>query len=72
MTLGISVGAELVTSAGGSPFRGLSGKSKTLPHLSLPYGFGNFKIQQIEVIPMLKPSCCEDVCGMRVKFALYI
>jgi hypothetical protein len=24
---------------------GLSGKSKTLPHLGLPHGFGNFKIQ---------------------------
>jgi len=63
VTLGISVGAELATSASGSPFHGLSGKSKTLPHLSVPYGFGSFKIQQIEVIPVLKSSCREDVCG---------
>jgi len=51
--LGISVGAEPATNASGSPFHGLSGKSKTLPHLGLPLGFGNLKIQQIEAIPVL-------------------
>jgi hypothetical protein len=51
--LGISVGAELATSASGSPFHGMTGKSKTLPHLGIPHGFGNLKIQQIEVIPVL-------------------
>jgi len=53
LSLVISIGAELATSASGSPFHGLSSKSKTLPHLGLPPGFGNFKIQQIEVIPVL-------------------